>query len=302
MTQLSPLLAAALASLDTTNDGHWTNDGQARVDVVNAELANLGGDTVTRQDIIDGAPLFTRETAPAMIEQYHAAVGPLAPRPDDADDTPREPDESLARTPPPAPPPLAPRAPSPVAHQVGQSLDTQPSLPPAGAATRAPKRPATLAALEINPANGKPGAARVDELLGEESALNVPLIELMQSEELLRAAISEMNDKSQELIRTKLRCDQQLSELHAKSELCTRQLDQIRTKEDPHDNVRAYLQQSQRAREERRRRAEKFIDAGTTVRDVIRQLRPSSALDDAMSRRKPAPGSTRPALRAPVGA
>lgn len=62
MSPISPLLASALALVDPTNDAHWTNDGQVRVDVVNG-LMPEGSLPLTRQDIIDAAPNFTRATA-----------------------------------------------------------------------------------------------------------------------------------------------------------------------------------------------------------------------------------------------
>ncbi|QDP52359.1 MAG: hypothetical protein Unbinned4162contig1001_59 [Prokaryotic dsDNA virus sp.] len=49
-------LANALQSLDVENDEHWTQDGQARLDV----LKEMVGSQVTRDDIKEVAPKFTR--------------------------------------------------------------------------------------------------------------------------------------------------------------------------------------------------------------------------------------------------
>lgn len=64
--------------------------------------------------------------------------------------------------------------------------------------------------------------------------------------------------------------------------------------------IRSFLANQRKAREERARRAQAFIAAGTTAEDVAKELRGKSALDVAMSQRKPKPGSTRPAPNMPV--
>jgi hypothetical protein len=73
MSNLHPL-AVALASVDPSNDGHWTMDGQVKVDVVCEVLAKLGVAPVTRQDIISAAPTFTRTTAPEFIKFYEGEL------------------------------------------------------------------------------------------------------------------------------------------------------------------------------------------------------------------------------------
>jgi len=288
-TQLTAHLAAALASLDPTSNDHWTNDGQARVDVVNAALSTMDAESVTRQDIIDGAPLFTRESAAQFGEEYRAnvpvALQPLTERPP-APPAPPALDPGAA----PAAPPAAPDAQAPAAPDS--------SLPPLGTPHGAPPSP-TLATVHLDPATGGP-----DPMLGEceGSALDVPLAELMRSVPMLDAAVAEINERTQALIHARERLNAELQELYAKSELCVRQLQRIRPKDDPNNGVRAYLAASQRAREERGRRAQAFIRSGTTAKDVAAQLRTGSQLDAALGQRKPAPGTTRPGLRIPAGA
>jgi len=280
--QLTNALAAALASLDPTDDGHWTNDGQARVDVVNAELAKMDAETVTRQDIIDGAPLFTREAAPAMQAEYRATAGPLDPL------TPATPAPAAPAAPTAAP---APQTPPPSDH----------SLPPLGGDTRPPAPPTappTLANVKLDPTPKVP-----EGLLGEMegSALDVPLHELMRSVPMLEAAVAEINITSAAIVAERTALAEKLKELYAKSELCVRQLGRIKPKDDPTDGVRSYLAASAKAREERARRAQVFVKAGTTANDVAAQMRTGSALDAALSQRRPVPGSTRPSVRIPVG-
>lgn len=50
-------LREALSQLDTLNDDHWTGDGAPKIDAVKEIL----GGPVTRQDIINTAPHFSRE-------------------------------------------------------------------------------------------------------------------------------------------------------------------------------------------------------------------------------------------------
>ena len=289
MTQLTAHLAAALASLDSTNDNHWTNDGQARVDVVNASLSGMDAESVTRQDIIDGAPLFTRETHPQFVTEYQAAI-PAA----------LDPVKSQERPPAPPAPPAQASAPAPAASPAAPAASSPPasdhSLPPLGTPQGAPTA-ATLATIALDPATGP------DPVLGEMegSALDVPLAQLMRSVPMLDAAVAEINERTQAIIHERERLNAELKELYQKSELCVRQLQRIRPKDDPNDGVKAYLAASQRAREERGRRAQAFIKAGTTAKDVAAQLRPGSPIDAAMGQRKAAPGTTRPGLRIPAG-
>lgn len=53
-------IAEALAQLDPENDEHWTSDGLPRIDVVQ-KVAGLK--KLSRQEITDADPNFTRETA-----------------------------------------------------------------------------------------------------------------------------------------------------------------------------------------------------------------------------------------------
>tara|TARA_R110000851_G_scaffold268071_2_gene420686 strand:+ start:16413 stop:17270 length:858 start_codon:yes stop_codon:yes gene_type:complete len=281
MQQLNNLLAVALMRLDPTSDDHWTSDGQARVDVVNASLATLGGDSVTRQDIIDGAPTFTRETAPALIAAAKEAAAPVIP----PAGAPPAPEGA-----PPAPPAASPAAPEPSAPPASDS-----SLPPLGTPTGAPTAPApaTLADIALD---GKGG--EIDGLQG--SALDVPIVDLMRSVPMLDAAVAEINERSAAIVKERERLAEELKELYAKSELCVRQLTRIRPKDDPNDAVKAYLAQSQRSREERGRRAKAFIAQGTTAQDVAAELRGGSKIDQALKQRGAVPGSTRPSVRVPV--
>lgn len=64
--------------------------------------------------------------------------------------------------------------------------------------------------------------------------------------------------------------------------------------------IRAYLDQVAATRQERANRALAFLDAGTSVTDVLKLINVRAPIDRALNQRKPAPGSTRPAPHIPV--
>ena len=61
-----------------------------------------------------------------------------------------------------------------------------------------------------------------------------------------------------------------------------------------------FLAQQQNARTERAARARAFLESGTSAQAILEQVAKGSKLDQAMSSRKPKPGSTRPDPRLPV--
>lgn len=64
-------IVAALAQLDPLDDDQWTTDGAPRVDAVEKILNK----DIKRQDIIDAAPHFSRETAGQLPEDDDAQAG-----------------------------------------------------------------------------------------------------------------------------------------------------------------------------------------------------------------------------------
>ncbi len=93
----------ALRALDPDNDGHWTDDGLPRVDAV----AVLAGEKVTRKQITNTDPEFTRERA--ELDRNDAALVP-----DDEDDAMPPPEDPVAR---------ATVEPVPAADYSGESLE-----------------------------------------------------------------------------------------------------------------------------------------------------------------------------------
>lgn len=118
---ISAALALALAAVDIKNENHWTTDGQVRVDVVNAALQARGAPHVTRQDIIDAAPMFTRATAAEFQAQVETLRG--------------EAEAAL-------------HAASPLGSMAGPASTSNPTPPAADAPTVAP-RAALMAVLDV---------------------------------------------------------------------------------------------------------------------------------------------------------
>lgn len=81
----------ALATLDLTNDEMWTEDGLPSVDVVAALVEN---DKLTRADIMQVAPEFTRDSSATPDQPSDSdEVAKSTPDPDaKRDDEPRDPD------------------------------------------------------------------------------------------------------------------------------------------------------------------------------------------------------------------
>lgn len=65
----------ALGQLDTLNDEQWTSEGMPKVDVV----STLVGSTVTRQQIIDAAPKFSRQNTDLDAEEEGAEEEEVQP-------------------------------------------------------------------------------------------------------------------------------------------------------------------------------------------------------------------------------
>ena len=92
----------ALAKLDHTNDAHWTQDGQPRLDA----LKFLAGEDVNRDQVLQAAPELTRATAAAAAQAASAGQGDNG-----GGDTPPAPPAANGAVPPVPPVPPAPPLP-----------------------------------------------------------------------------------------------------------------------------------------------------------------------------------------------
>jgi hypothetical protein len=79
----------AVRSLDPQNDEHWTADGQPRLDAVENKL---GGD-VSRKDVTNAAPDFTRTVARELVDVDDDGEPPIDEPPVDQDEVPSDQDE-----------------------------------------------------------------------------------------------------------------------------------------------------------------------------------------------------------------
>lgn len=141
----------------------------------------------------------------------------------------------------------------------------------------------------------------LNELLGtasEDSAMAMPMREVMASPELLERVIREIETQAIDLRRQKEALEYRLRELYAKSQLAVRQLTRLQRgrKGAESDGLQRYLASQREARAARAARARAFIEAGTTAKDVAAELRTQSPIDAAMSARKAPRGSARPAV------
>ncbi len=151
-----------------------------------------------------------------------------------------------------------------------------------------------------------PDAAPPSSLLEEEEeepldVLTMRIDEVLRSPDLTKMALDAIKARASSKLVERNRIDAELKELYSKSEMLTRanvQHDQrAKAQGTKNTNVQDYLASQAKSRADRAARARKFIEAGTTIGDVVAQIHGSSPLDNAMKQRRPARGSQRPAPR-----
>jgi len=179
MPPITTLLARALAAVDPADETSWTHDDQVRVDVVNEHLAILGSPPITRQEIIDAAPTFTRLTAPAFRASLAAA-------------------EAAARA--------ALEEASPLAPKAGNGPPS-PSLTSEATAPTAAPRPALVAVLALplaqlfaSPELLSQAIVQIDvrcqELIASRRAIDSELVQLGQKAELCSRQLDRLNPRT----------------------------------------------------------------------------------------------------------
>lgn len=227
---------------------------------------------------IDGLP---------RLDALSAAVGSTVTRKAVNDEAPAfsRTNPSLA---PPVPAEAAPPAPAPaapVAPPVASAPPAPPAPPPAPAAPPAPA-----------PAEEEQPRCRV-------RALDMPVADVLRSRELVEQALKEVEEEAADLIEDRKDIDAALKKLYSHSEVLSRHL-QLMTKTDKNkarDEIQQYLRRSHETRAQRANAARRFVEAGTTAKDVAAAMQPASKIDQAMAKRKPGIGTSRPVPRAPAG-
>lgn len=134
---------------------------------------------------------------------------------------------------------------------------------------------------------GTPSHLTVEILDPEIMAMNSGVV--ITSLELVNRGIDEFNRQSAELTKRKNDIDVRLKNLGTRSSaLCRYQLQLEKTqKPGAHVGIKAYQDRCQESREEKRVNAMRFIKAGTSPADVIKQLTTKAPIDLAFSQRRP---------------
>jgi hypothetical protein len=140
-----------------------------------------------------------------------------------------------------------------------------------------------------------------EETEKEEPQVEMDPIDRKEAE--LQAEIEDLSLLASQKIKELDILKKQVTELshlqNVKNNMLTR-LRRARPNRADHTAIGAYLARAAKTREERAARALSFIAGGTNLSDVLAQLQIKSPIDLAMNKRKPALGSTRPAMGIPV--
>lgn len=241
-------IAKALELLDLEEDAHWTSGGLPLVDAVSAIMDK----PVTRQEITDAAPEFTREMAIANAEAEAAQDAEEVPAADDADAS---------------------------ATSDADTVD-EPEAAAEGREQESPERE-----LETKP-QGE---------LGDDDVLKMPMHVVLASRELTERAFAVINAGLAEATAVKNEAVDRIRVLSLKCDMLSRHMERMEKRDPNHAMapIQQYLRRSATAREERAARARKFVEAGTSAKDVADLIRGGSKLDKAMER-KTARGAQRP--------
>lgn len=256
-------LEQALAQLDPANDDCWTADGLPRMDM----LAELTGDrTIKRSDVTALASELTRDTAPPietapvppeeLEEDLEDEEGEdLEDLEDEEEEFDEDEDEEEAES---------------------EELDEEdPANEPDELTEELPPEPPALVDPEVD--------------LAADDVLDMPATDVVADYALTVRAIAAIDRKTQDALRRKTEIEEELRQLSAKNDFLTRcevahlRRDKTLVKTNP---IREYLAAQAKARAERTARARKFIEAGTTAKDVARELSPVSPLDAAMKHKR----------------
>lgn len=120
--------------------------------------------------------------------------------------------------------------------------------------------------------------------------------------ELLALYIAQAGEKLNDLVRMGEEIKKSIEIWSHRSAMAERimQKKYPQRRESHSDTIKQYLKQQADHRERQALNMQRFLQAGTTPGEVIKGMQTASPLDAAMSHRKPALGSTRPASNLPV--
>lgn len=269
---MAPLITQALSQLDPADNAHWTADGMPRMDVVEKLV---GDSSITRKNVTDAAPDFTRDTATEL-----AALEAMAQK--EKAEAEAEVKPEVAEKPIEAPIIEQPTEPAPE--------------PTSECASGACSLSEAVAADDPVKALGELSEAQ------EVYILDMPLPEVCSTLEGMEAWQIEANVLSVNWQKEKSVLDTRINKLAKLSASITARQQRMRMNEPNHDTapIRAYLKRQAEVREQRAKRAQAFIDRGINQGDLTALISGKAKIDIALNQRKPAPGSTRPSPRMPV--
>lgn len=114
--------------------------------------------------------------------------------------------------------------------------------------------------------------------------MGMPMEKVIKCPKLLKRVLDACEKHHGEILVRMKALNRELEQVSAKSALANRYLVVLHPQKDIHrdrDNVNAYLAQCNKSRQERATAANKFIEAGTNVKDVIEQLSFQAPIDAA---------------------
>jgi len=133
----------------------------------------------------------------------------------------------------------------------------------------------------------------------EDDVVSMPAAAVYTKVELIDRALTEFGRQSAVLAQRRADVIAKIKDLGRRSEMLSKaramlQRQTGKTADTQHsDTIRSYLDGVHGARQGRIARAQRFIEAGTNVKDVVKQLVTASPVDAAMARRKPSTSALR---------
>ncbi len=253
-------LKKAITQLESDFDGHWTSDGQPRLDV----LSEMTGKKVTRAEVLVLAPTLMRATA----ESGDAL-------PDGAGDGPEQKAAQGS-----APAAGSTQAPN-VADGAKPAMDA-PKAAQGGGGENDVQRMAR--ALPLAPAGGR---VVPSDLMTEAEIQRHTYQDLIASADLCDRVLRSLTYHIAIANDLRRAVEAKLSGLNMVSNTVSR-ISEARKRSDPNQSmsdIRAHLKSTSDARAEKHGRLQRFIDAGVSPREVGEALAVGSKLDRVLGAR-----------------
>ena len=269
-------LNEALEALNPKHDDHWTADGMPRMDALHALL---GHEDVTRADVTNAAPDFTREKAREAAElKEHADAEPEAEAPVEAEGATSEAEAEPATE---EEAPVGDDDDGPAPDEADEADEDPPAGPEVSVKRPFLKQPSPIAET-IKP-----------EMTPQEYVNTLPN-EIEALEEAQRELGLAMLAAQGEQKEAKVNADRFADAVNA----VNRRLE-VMKREDPNHgtkSIRDYIKSQNQARIQRATGVRTFLrDVGVNAKDLSNALDPRSPIDRAMGLRKPGRGTKRPA-------